>query len=262
VVNRERGHSLRPTTSARPPIVSGPGATVSPAGALDDTAALEAMVAAVSSAFGDPTRRAIYRRVRSEPATASEIAAAFDLHPNVARHHLDKLTAGGYLEASLERPGGGVGRPTKRYRAVPTIESLSPGSPSVLLARLAVRALARLAPSDAEALAEEVGAEHGRLLAAQLAPVEGSRSLRSALLAVADALTAHGYAARAELGDGQRFRLVAGNCPFGEVASEHPVLCALEAGLVRGMLAGLSGGDRRVLASSRARGDPICAAQV
>ena len=64
-------------------------------------------VAAVTSAFGDPTRREIYLHVRSNPgATASEVATAFSLHPNVARHHLDRLSAGGYLEVSLERSAG------------------------------------------------------------------------------------------------------------------------------------------------------------
>jgi DNA-binding transcriptional ArsR family regulator len=56
-----------------------------------------AAVSAVTSAFGDPTRRDIYLFVRAGAAgvTAAEVAERFDLHPNVARHHLEKLTAGG-----------------------------------------------------------------------------------------------------------------------------------------------------------------------
>ena len=62
-----------------------------------------ASVAAVTSAFGDPTRREIYLFVRESGTppgcgvTATEVAERFELHPNVARHHLEKLTGGGYL---------------------------------------------------------------------------------------------------------------------------------------------------------------------
>ena len=77
------------------------------------------VVTAITSAFGDPTRREIYLAARSsdEGVTASEVAKRFDLHPNVARHHLDKLAGGGYLEVAVAKPGGGAGRPSKRYRA-------------------------------------------------------------------------------------------------------------------------------------------------
>jgi predicted ArsR family transcriptional regulator len=79
-----------------------------------------AVVAAVTSAFGDPTRRQVYLFARESPAgvTASEVAQRFSLHPNVARHHLDKLAAGGYLEVrSARAPLAGAGRPSKRYKA-------------------------------------------------------------------------------------------------------------------------------------------------
>ena len=77
-----------------------------------------AAVSAVTSAFGDPTRRDIYLFVRAgaDGVTAAEVAERFDLHPNVARHHLEKLTAGGYLTVELARHET-AGRPSKRYRA-------------------------------------------------------------------------------------------------------------------------------------------------
>lgn len=65
-------------------------------------------------------RRSIYlfAHESSEGVTASMVAEQFDLHANVARHHLDKLASGGYLEVSTERPAGGAGRPSKRYRVI------------------------------------------------------------------------------------------------------------------------------------------------
>src|SRR5215831_20690367 len=77
-----------------------------------------AAVVAVTSAFGDPTRRDIYLYVRAAPhgVKAAEVAEHFDLHANVARHHLEKLAGGGYLDVELARHES-AGRPSKRYRA-------------------------------------------------------------------------------------------------------------------------------------------------
>ena len=55
------------------------------------------------------------------------------------------------------------------------------------------------------------------------------RSFRAALHVVADALTAHGFAAHAERHD-DGLRIVSDHCPFGEAAIEHPVLCAVDRG--------------------------------
>ena len=69
-----------------------------------------------------------------------------------------------------------------------------------------------------------------------MGPTEvNQRSFRSALHAVADALTAHGFAAHAEK-QGDELRIVAEHCPFGDSAIEHPVICAVDRGLVKGML--------------------------
>jgi predicted ArsR family transcriptional regulator len=66
------------------------------------------------------------------------------------------------------------------------------------------------------------------------------RSFQAALHAVADALTAHGFAAHAER-HGDHLRIVSEHCPFGGVAIEHPVICAVDRGMVQGMLEGLYG---------------------
>ncbi|TPW10216.1 MAG: transcriptional regulator [Acidimicrobiaceae bacterium] len=74
-----------------------------------DHGAFTATVSAITNAFGDPTRRAIYlfARTTEHGVTAAQVAAQFGLHPNVARHHLDRLAAGGYLEG--DRASRGLG---------------------------------------------------------------------------------------------------------------------------------------------------------
>ncbi len=224
-----------------------------------------AAVTAVTSAFGDPTRREIYLYLRANPGlSASEVAARFSLHPNVARHHLDRLVSGGYVEVTMERATGqGAGRPSKRFRVLgsdPTLDLLTRRDD--LLVVLLQEALQLLGPAAAEEMAARVGEEYGRSLAGQMAPGEGQRSLRTAMRAIADALTAHGFAAHAE-DQGASTAVVADNCPFGEAASQYPVLCAVDRGMVKGLLAGLcgevAGAVPVVMSSSRARGDDSCA---
>jgi predicted ArsR family transcriptional regulator len=218
-------------------------------------------VIAVTSAFGDPTRRAIYlfARERTDGVTASEVSEQFGLHANVARHHLDKLAGGGYLEVSVERADrGGAGRPSKRYRVQDVGLRLQlPSRRDDLLITLLGRALALVPEAEAAAMAEEVGESYGRQLAAAMQPGEAQRSVRTALHAVADALTAHGFAAHAEARGGS-LAIIAEHCPFGTTAQQHPVICAVDRGIVRGMLETLYGDTRPALSSSRAMGDDQC----
>jgi predicted ArsR family transcriptional regulator len=265
-------------------------ATAGAAGGGPDDPGFTAAVSAITDAFGDPTRRRIYLFLRhhtgGEGATASEVSAEAGVHPNVARHHLDKLAAGGYVEVAArhvgEVAGRRAGRPSKRYVAVPVdAAELPPVRSDDLVLALLGQALARLPQAEAEAMAEEVGATYGRTLAAGLtgddeghAGAAGQRSLRSAMQSVAAALTAHGFAARAIDPSASsepprrgvdKLRIVSDHCPFGTVASDHPVLCAVDRGLVRGMLTSLypAGGDLAVATeSSKARGDTICATAV
>jgi predicted ArsR family transcriptional regulator len=221
-------------------------------------------VSAITNAFGDPTRRAIYLSVRSatDGATAAEVASEFGLHPNVARHHLDKLAAGGYVEVAVARPsGGGAGRPSKRYTAVADLASGEfPVRSDDLVLSLLGKTLALLPADQAQTIAEEVGQEYGRAMAAALTGSDlasGQRSLRSAMQSVADALTAHGFAAHAEKRNDQ-LRIINNHCPFGDVAIEHPVICAVDRGMVKGMLSALYGDADVSTAESLPQGDSFC----
>ncbi len=221
-------------------------------------------VTAITAAFGDPTRREIYLYAHdcADGVTAGECARHFDLHANVARHHLDKLASGGYLEVAIAKPQGGVGRPSKRYRTTePQVRLAVDVRQDDILVSLLGRAL-RLLPADvAERMAEEVGSEYGRAMAASIEPEETHRSFRGALHAVADALSAHGFAAHAEQGaDG--LQIVAEHCPFGDSVVEHPVICAVDRGIVQGMLSHLYGPAATDTASSLPRGDAVCVTHV
>lgn len=222
-------------------------------------------VTAITSAFGDPTRRAIYlfAREHDEGVTAAEVASRFGLHPNVARHHLDKLAGGGYLEISVHRGSrSGAGRPSKRYRATGEDPVSIPVRHDDLLVTLLGRALQLLPRDQAEAMAEEVGHEYGRVMARAMgATGDQRRSAHAAVAAVADALTAHGFAAHAERRN-RELRIVSEHCPFGDAVRDNPVICAVDRGLVTGMLAELHGHATAELEASKASGDRVCVTAV
>jgi predicted ArsR family transcriptional regulator len=249
-----------------PSAVTAPTTTVEPLTPDEFTAA----VSAVTNAFGDPTRRQIYLFAHASGTagvTAGEVAEHFELHANVARHHLEKLAGTGHLTVEIGRPdpegARSAGRPSKRYRAHALDAGLAlPLKHDDVLARLLAGALDALGNAQAQVLADEVGFEYGRELAARIDPSEHHRSARAALAAVADALTAHGFAAHAEA-RGDRLTIVSECCPFGTTAERYPnVVCALDRGMIRGMLAVLYGETSPRFEASRPDGDEHCIATV
>ncbi|MEM9465904.1 MAG: helix-turn-helix domain-containing protein [Actinomycetota bacterium] len=235
-------------------------------------------VTAITSAFGDPTRRDIFlfAHASDDGVTAAETAKHFDLHANVARHHLDKLASGGYLVVETAKPSGGVGRPSKRYTTTDEQVHLEVDvrQDDILVALLG-RALKMLPAEVAEQMAEEVGIEYGTAMAQTLEPGATHRSFQGALHAIADALSAHGFAARAEEatdaegrpgdpdGDQKELQIVAEHCPFGDAVVEHPVICAVDRGIVKGMLSHMIGPNAMAeQAASLPQGDDVCVTHV
>ena len=224
-----------------------------------DAASFTAKVAGLVASFGDPTRRNLYLHLRQHPCvTANDLATHCGVHANVIRHHLERLMAAGYVTSDEVRRNG-VGRPSKVYRVVEEDLDLD-GSPrrDALLVALLERSLEILGPVAAEKMALDVGQEYGRALAESFTPQESTRSARAAMTAVADILTAHGFAARAEESTEGVSSVVSESCPFGNAAAHHPVLCAVDRGLIVGILEGLGANSTSVTLTSRARGDDVC----
>jgi len=223
-----------------------------------DPSLFTATVTSLAHSFGDNTRRKIYLYLRENPgATAAELSTHCDVHANVVRHHLERLTEAGYVTFDNVRKTT-VGRPAKGYRVID--ESLQmDGSMrrDALLVALLEMALERLGPEASEAMAHDVGVEYGKTLASSVGTSDSTRTLKTAMASIAGILTAHGFDARLEEStDGQS--VVSDNCPFGAAAQQHPVLCAVDRGLISGMLDGLGTARTQVTLTSRARGDDTC----
>lgn len=216
----------------------------------------------LASSLGDATRRGIYISVREAPdaVTAAQIAELFEIHTNVARHHLDKLVTDGYLRVTHRRRSGkqgpGAGRPAKHYE--PTSKEVSVQFPARrydLLAELLARVVKRVAPEDAAEIAEDVGREFGREIAAEVG-LPRDAGFDVAVQAVARAMMGVGF--DTEPGDGSQL-LVTHFCPFGQTALNHPdIVCKLDQGIVKGLLEETQqAGDPIVLPHDRAGEDCV-----
>lgn len=207
-----------------------------------DTKTLDRQISDLTSALGDPTRRAIYIAVREspEPLITSSIAELFAIHPNVARHHLDILVADGFLRVSSRRPGGeiGAGRPAKSYE--PTNKEVTVHfAPRrfEMLTEMLFKVLEELAPENVSEVAEKVGRVYGAQLASEIGAPDDP-GYDAAVQAVASAMTGLGFSVDPDV-EGQR--LLTTHCPFGETATNHPeVICSLDRGIVAGLFGALS----------------------
>lgn len=206
-----------------------------------DFETLDRRISDLTSALGDPTRRAIYIAVResAEPLTTSAVAQLFDIHPNVARHHLDILVDDGYIKVSDRRPKGvTAGRPAKCYEAT-TKEVSVHFTPRRfdLLTEMLFKVLEAVAPENVAQVAEQVGRTYGEQLASEIGRPDDP-GYDEAVRAVARAMTGLGFHMDPDI-EGQR--LLTSNCPFGETAANHPeVICSLDRGLVSGLLGGMA----------------------
>jgi predicted ArsR family transcriptional regulator len=237
-----------------------------------DEATFDRSVDELTATFGDGTRRAVYLFVRdhADGVTAAEVAAHAGVHPNVARHHLDKLAAAGFVEIADRADASGArsaGRPSKRYVATAKQVAVSmPFRDDRLLVDLLLTTLTTMPADRAESMAEAAGRQYGRRLAAAAGDPDAAvvPSRHEMLTAVAAALTGHGFDADADVASDE---IVARNCPFGEIAEQFPhVVCALDNGMVQGMLEGMLGGSDAApdtqRTASRPRGDDACVTRV
>lgn len=215
-----------------------------PITADSESVAFDRKLGELTSSMGDPTRRAIYLAVRKieAPVTTSEVAENFDLHPNVARHHLDRLADDGYLSVTFQRPPGrsgpGAGRPAKCYTATDKrIDVRLPEARTQLLLEMLVTVLDRVSDDDISPAAEAVGREFGLEMASSTTGDVRDPTQEEAVLTVARTLEDLGFEVTAsESAD----RIITSYCPFGQMGTSHPeVVCSLDRGFVTGLMAGL-----------------------
>ena len=190
----------------------------------------------IAGTLGDTTRRGVYVMIResNEPVTAAQIAQAFDIHPNVARHHLDRLAAAQFIRVSDRKPAHQTaGRPAKRYEATEKSVSVQYSSRKYdRLAELLTQVIEQLDDGSALDVAEQVGHDYGRALGTEIGIPE-QEGYEIAALAVARAMMGKGLGSSTVPGEN---RIIAQFCPLAPDEDANEVVQRIDHGIVQGLL--------------------------
>lgn len=193
--------------------------------------------------LGDNTRYAIYLELArsSRPQTTADISESLGLHANTVRPHLERMRDVGLLDVEVGGRGD-VGRPQHRYSIAAKAPSLGLEPPTMpVLARMVLAMADRLnaTADDAEAVGRDEGVHRA-------APYERAPSTLEALVSDLDRLGFDPVVTDEPGGDEAAAVVAFANCPFEDLAREHPdIVCGLHKGLIAGFVARMGDADVR-----------------
>jgi predicted ArsR family transcriptional regulator len=206
------------------------------------------------------TRARIARLIlENGPATAAGLSGRLGLTPAAVRRHLDNLLAEGMIEAREARCYGsrGRGRPARLF----AITDAGRSAFEHAYDDLATSALRFLAETAGPAAVAEFARRKVSDLESRYRPVVDAAPAGRRVAALAEALSADGYAASARAapavkGDGGE-ELCQHHCPVAHVAAEFPQLCEAETEAFGRLL-----GTPVQRLATISRGDGICTTHV
>jgi predicted ArsR family transcriptional regulator len=207
-------------------------------------------------ALGEETRFGIYRQVcvSAEPVSVRSLAQDFSLHPNAIRQHLSRLEQAGLVVSHADRDGVGAGRPRRLYEPSPEpLEFDHPPRSTRAIVSLLAEAVDTL-PSDPRRLAQ-FGRGWGRSWATRRKRENGSvpRSRRGRADYLMRELSEWGWRPLAQR-EPQGIRLTTGRCLFRDRApGANGRCCALEEGLLTGLVETLVNGHAKVVRTQGCR---------
>ena len=189
-------------------------------------------------ALGTQSRAAILRLVGSSDSalTAADVVEQVGLHPSTVRAHLEQLVDAGLL-VKARASDGLPGRPAWRYRTA------GPGPAPAPYRTLAAALLDHLAATGGVRAADQAGQAWGTRLAA-------STQAENPVDAVVDVLRDLGFDPHpgSKAADGADHEIHLRTCPFLDLVGPQPdVMCALHAGMLRGVVQAAGAPRARVL---------------
>jgi len=198
-----------------------------------------------------PTRQRVVASVlENGPSTVTALTERLSLTATAVRRHLDHLLAEGAVEAREQRVYGarGRGRPAKVFAITDTGRSRF----AQHYDDLAVSALRFLARNGGTEAVEQFAQQRVADLQQRYEAVVGAVPQAQRAQALADALSADGYAASVRTTPTGE-QLCQHHCPVAHVAAEFPQLCEAETRVFASLL------DRHVQRlATIAHGDGVC----
>lgn len=212
----------------------------------------------INRLLADPTRLKIYRSIIAaggSPVTVAGIAAEFDLHPNVARLHLEKMAASGLLESEIFKTASG-GRPGRRYTIGSVVTSQYPPRDYQLLASIALSALE--SGSKPENVARRRGREEGKRAVEAGGLLSGNTNLEQKIASFGNLVDEQGLFANVTRLDKEKLQVEVFNCVFRELSPGQKLVCNLHHNLIRGVSESFFGNVRVTCKSGIAKGESSC----
>jgi predicted ArsR family transcriptional regulator len=156
-------------------------------------------------------------------ATVDELADRLDLTPVTVRHHLDILRADGLVEASSIRRRRGPGRPQYVYTLTSEASSHFPANYDILSNELLDQIKNRLGNAAVKDILDGIADQRLE----QAPTLNPEMALEDRLDSLVNFMVQRGHIAEWKKNDNGWF-IHASNCPYQNVASKHPELCAID----------------------------------
>jgi DeoR family suf operon transcriptional repressor len=166
---------------------------------------------------------------KSQPATAKELAAVFDVSPNAIRRHLKELEAEGLVEYRREHRGSGA--PTYAFKLSEDGEGLFPTRYGEVLNEV----LGLVARGGGRSVVKEIFADRFREHAERIRAEMPDATVEEKLDAIAGMLSDQGFMAAWDKTQ-DTLTLAQHNCAIRTVAEAFPEICAAETEFLRDVL--------------------------
>jgi len=206
------------------------------------------------------TRERVARTIlENGPSTAADLAVRLDLTPAAVRRHLDHLAEDGTVEARERRVYGarGRGRPARVF----ALTEAGRDAFDQQYDDLAAAALRFLAETSGDEAIMEFARRRVDFIERDCATLMRAEPALSPAQALAQVLTAEGYAATLRelpvVGRGAGEQLCQQHCPVSHVAHEFPQLCEAETEAIGRVL-----GTHVQRLATIAHGDGVCTTSI
>lgn len=156
-------------------------------------------------------------------ATVSELSEFLGLTTVTIRHHLDTLRREGLVAAPFVRHRKAPGRPQHVYTLTKDASQFFPKRYQQLINMLFEEIQQHISKVELHHIMKQIG----KRMADQV-PLPTDSDFEEQLTAVVEFLDEQGYMANWELNENEDYLIHIANCPYENVARQHPIVCAID----------------------------------